>query len=144
MNQGNALGQLIKQKRKEFALTQRALAKRLGVEASHVAYLESGKRKPSLMLMARLEDALGVSRQRIFLLSHPEAANVVSPSDRIPAHKRPGDAWRQLMSDRAFIKRHRVTRRELRAFKELHLLGYILSRHQLLAILTMIREPLEP
>jgi transcriptional regulator with XRE-family HTH domain len=141
MSQKNSLGRLIKQKRKELDLTQRALAKQLGVEASHVAYLESGKRKPSLTLMARLEDALGVSRQQIFLLTHPEAAAVVNPGDRIPPREQPADEWRQFMTDRAFVKRHQITRRELRAFKELSLLGYVLSRHQLLAILTMIREP---
>ena len=62
MSRRNALGQLIKQKRKELALTQRELAKKLGVEASHVAYLEGGKRNPSLALMGRLEQALGISR----------------------------------------------------------------------------------
>jgi transcriptional regulator with XRE-family HTH domain len=143
MNQKNGLGRLIKQKRKELQLTQRALAKKLGVEASHVAYLEGGKRKPSLTLMARLEDALGVSRQQIFLLSHPEAAEVVNPVDRIPSRAERADGWRQLVTDRAFVKRHQITHRELRAFKELSLLGYVLSRHQLLAILTMIREPRE-
>ncbi len=141
MNQKNGLGRLMKQKRKELALTQRTLAKKLGVEASHVAYLENGKRKPSLTLMARLEDALGVSRQQIFLLSHPEAAAIVNPRDGMAPRERPADAWRQLITDRAFVKRHSVTRRELRAFKELSLLGYVLSRHQLLAILTLIREP---
>ncbi len=141
MSHKNSLGRLIKQKRKELDLTQRALAKQLGVEASHVAYLESGKRKPSLTLMARLEDALGVSRQQIFLLTHPEAAAVVNPSDRIAPREQPADEWRQFITDRSFVKRHQITRRELRAFKELSLLGYVLSRHQLLAILTMIREP---
>jgi transcriptional regulator with XRE-family HTH domain len=143
MKQKNGLGRLIKQKRKELQLTQRALAKKLGVEASHVAYLEGGKRKPSLTLMARLEDALGVSRQQIFLLSHPEAAGVVNPVDRIPSREESADGWRELVTDRAFVKRHQITHRELRAFKELSLLGYVLSRHQLLAILTMIREPRE-
>ncbi len=143
MSQKNGLGRLIKQKRKELALTQRALADQLGVEASHVAYLESGKRKPSLTLMARLAEALGVSRQQIFLLSHPEAAEVVNRRDRVPSGERSADRWRQLVTDRAFVKRHRITRRELQAFKELSLLDYVLSRHQLLAILTMIREPRE-
>jgi transcriptional regulator with XRE-family HTH domain len=138
MSRRNALGQLIKQKRKELALTQRELAKKLGVEASHVAYLEGGKRNPSLTLMGRLEEALGISRQQIFLLTHPEAASVVNAS----AQREPrADDWRKFVTDRAFVKRHRITPRELRAFKELSLLGYILSRHQLLAILTMIREP---
>jgi len=51
------------------------------------------------------------------------------------------DAWHRFATDRPFLKRHGVTRRELRAFKELSLLGYVLSRHQFLAILMMIREP---
>jgi len=143
MNQKNGLGRLIRQKRKELQLTQRALAARLGVEASHVAYLESGKRKPSLTLMARLESALGVSRQQIFLLSHPESAAVVNLSDRPVQRSAPIDGWRQLVTDRAFMKRHQITPREMKALKELNLLGYVLSRHQVLAILTMIREPRE-
>jgi putative transcriptional regulator len=143
MHQKNGLGRLIKDKRKELNLTQRELAKRLGVQASHVAYLENGKRKPSLALMLRLEQALGVSRRRIFLLSHPEAASVVNPSDGAAPHEQPADKWRRSFSDRAFLKRHRVTRRELLVFKELGNIGYILSRHQKLAILTLIREPLD-
>jgi len=145
MNQKNGLGRLIKQRRLELGLTQRALAAQLGVEASHVAYLEGGKRKPSLTLMARLEDSLGVSRQQIFLLSHPEAAAVVNPDaiQPIQPRQRPANDWRQFTADRAFVKRHSITRRELQAFKELGLLGYVLSRHQVLAILTMIREPAE-
>jgi len=143
MRRTNALGRLIKQKRSELGLTQRELARKLQVEASHVAYLESGKRKPSLTLMARIEDAIGVSRQQIFLLSHPEAAAVVNPSDRAAVRIQQTNPPRGFISDRAFVNRHRITRREIRAFKELSLLGYVLSKHQVLAILTMIREPRE-
>jgi transcriptional regulator with XRE-family HTH domain len=59
------LGQIIKQKRLELALTQRELANQLGVKASHVAYIESGRRKPSLTLIRRIADALGLDRQEI-------------------------------------------------------------------------------
>jgi transcriptional regulator with XRE-family HTH domain len=137
----NPLGQLIKQKRKELAITQRALAEQLGVEPSHVAYLESGQRKPSLMLMAGLEAALGISRQQIFLLAHPEAAGIVNPIDRSPLREEPAVVWRRLRTDRAFISRHRMNGRELQVFHQLYRLGYALSRHQVLAILTMIRDP---
>lgn len=136
----NPLGQLIKQKRKELAVTQRALAEEFGVEPSHVAYLESGQRKPSLMLMAGLKAALGISRQQIFLLAHPEAAGIVNPGDRNPLRETRADDGRRLSIDRAFISRHRMNRRELQAFEQLRRLGYVLSRHQVLAILTMIRE----
>ncbi len=141
MKPRNALGKLLKRRRGGLALSQRALAEQLGVKPSHIAYLESGKRKPSLALMGRLEEALGVSRQRIFLLAHPEAEAVVNPGIQAAPPKDPRDAWHRFAADRPFLTRHGVTRRELRAFKELSLLGYVLSRHQFLAILMMIREP---
>jgi len=142
MNPKNALGRLLKGRRAELALSQRALARQLGVKPSHIAYLESGKRKPSLALMGRLEHALGISRQRIFLLAHPEAEAIVHPSVRAVAKpKSAADAWHRCATDRPFLKRHGVTQRELRAFRKLSLLGYVLSRHQFLAILIMIREP---
>ena len=136
----NPLGQLIKQKRTELALTQRALAEELGVEPSHVAYLESGQRKPSLDADGWARAALGISRQQIFLLAHPEAAGIVNPNDTNPLREKQADDWRRLRTDRAFISRHRMIRRELQAFEQLCRLGYVLSRHQVLAILTMIRE----
>ena len=138
MSQKTTLGPLIKQKRQDLGLTQRALAKELGVKASHVAYLETGKRKPSLTLMARLEGALGVSRQQIFLLAHPEAAAFVNSGNS----KGPSAAS-QFVADHTFFKRHRITRREITALKQLQHLGYVLSRHQVLGILIMIREPEE-
>jgi transcriptional regulator with XRE-family HTH domain len=58
------LGQVLKQRREAYALTQRELAHKLGVKASHVAYLENGRRRPSLSLLARLADTLELDKQR--------------------------------------------------------------------------------
>ena len=71
------LGQVLKQRRAAYALTQRELARKLGVKASHVAYLENGRRRPSLSLLSRLANTLDLDRQRLFLLVHPEAHWVV-------------------------------------------------------------------
>ena len=48
------LGQVLKQRRGAYAYTQRELARKLGVKASHVAYLENGRRRPSLSLLSRI------------------------------------------------------------------------------------------
>lgn len=40
--------------RKRLGLTQRAMAARLGVQGSHWAYLEGGKRDPSPTLLAKI------------------------------------------------------------------------------------------
>ena len=42
------LGQVLKSQRQALELTQRQLASRIGVKASHVAHLELEKRKPIL------------------------------------------------------------------------------------------------
>jgi ribosome-binding protein aMBF1 (putative translation factor) len=48
----NQLGELVRNRRAGLGLTQRSLAQKLGVEASHVAFIESGRRKPSLKRLA--------------------------------------------------------------------------------------------
>src|SRR5260370_40525719 len=67
------LGQVLKQRRGAYAYTQRELARKLGVKASHVAYLENGRRRPSLSLLSRLADTLELDKKRLFLLAQPEA-----------------------------------------------------------------------
>jgi len=53
MENSNQLGETVRSHREGLGLTQRSLAQKLGVEASYVAFIESGRRKPSLKLIAR-------------------------------------------------------------------------------------------
>jgi transcriptional regulator with XRE-family HTH domain len=78
MKNTNQLGKLVKTHREGSGLTQRALAQELGVEPSHVAFIETGRRKPSLKLVARLADILGLDRQNLLILAHPGAKVLVS------------------------------------------------------------------
>jgi transcriptional regulator with XRE-family HTH domain len=61
----NKLGGIIKIRRKALGWTQRTLAKKLGIEASHAALMEQGLRKPSLKLVPRIADTLGLDRQEV-------------------------------------------------------------------------------
>ena len=81
MKVSNKLGEFIKTRREALGLTQRALAQKLNVEASHVAFIESGRRKPSLKLVARIADTLGLDRQEVLLLAHPEAKALLKGFD---------------------------------------------------------------
>lgn len=139
MKSKRSLGQMLKEQRQALGLSQRALAARLGVKASHVAYLEAGQRRPSLALVGRLADTLGLDRQKVFLLAHPEAKGLVTPSPAPPPPSNPDQAWQHLLRNRALLARYRVTRRELNALKHLSLLGHVLSPRELLAILTLVR-----
>ena len=136
------LGEVLKARREAMALTQRELAARLGVKASHVAYLENGRRRPSLPLLGRLAAVLSLEKEPLFLLAHPEARALLGTRDGAPA-ARPDNAWRKFLGDRALLARHKVTAPELRVLKQVNLLGRVSSPRQFLFILNSIRQAVE-
>jgi transcriptional regulator with XRE-family HTH domain len=137
------LGQLIKQQRDAYDLTQRELASKLGVKASHIAYLENGRRKPSLALLRRIAETLGLDEQRLFLLAHPEARSLVTAGrEEAPAGVRDA-AWRRFSKDRALLARNRVTPREMKVLRQVNLLGRVSAPRQYLFILNSIRQAVE-
>ena len=58
-----SLGMRIKTLRRALELTQQALADRTEVSRIYIQALESGRRTPSMKLLGRLADALGVEVQ---------------------------------------------------------------------------------
>lgn len=69
-----AFQQTLRRKRYEFGYSQRDLAAKLGIKASHVAYLENGRRRPSLALLVRLAKTLNVRPGKLALQAIPELA----------------------------------------------------------------------
>lgn len=136
------LGEVLKDRRESMGLTQRELAAKLGVKASHVAYLENGRRRPSLSLLGRLAEVLGLEREPLFLLAHPEARTLLASRETEPS-KRQQNAWRKFTGDRALLARHKVTPSELRVLKQVNLLGRVSSPKQFLFILNSIRQAVE-
>jgi transcriptional regulator with XRE-family HTH domain len=136
------LGSMLKDRREFLRLTQRELAAKLGVKASHVAYLENGRRRPSLSLLRRLSTVMGLDSETIFLLAHPEARELIAPRDGIPA-RRPENAWRNFLKDRSLIARHQIKPSELRVLKQVNLLGRVTSPRHFLFILNSIRQAVE-
>jgi transcriptional regulator with XRE-family HTH domain len=137
------LGQVLKQRREAYALTQRELARKLGVKASHVAYLENGRRRPSLSLLTRLADTLELDKQRLFLLTHPEAEGILGSRREASSAKRPENAWRKFAGNRGMLARHKVTADELKVLQKVSMLGRISAPSQFLFILNSIRQAVE-
>ena len=137
------LGTVLKQRRGAYAYTQRELARKLGVKSSHVAYLENGRRLPSLSLLSRIADTLELDKKRLFLLAHPEAQWIVGERRESSPAKRREDAWRKFAGDRGTLARHKVTERELKVLKTVNMLGRVSSPGQFLFILNSIRQAVE-
>ncbi|MGA7870564.1 MAG: helix-turn-helix transcriptional regulator [Candidatus Binatus sp.] len=137
------LGQVLKQRRGAYGYTQRELARKLGVKASHIAYLENGRRRPSLSLLSRIADTLELDKQRLFLLAHPEAHWIVSERRESSPAKGRDDSWRKFARDRGTLARHKVSERELKVLKNVNMLGRVSSPGQFLFILNAIRQAVE-
>jgi transcriptional regulator with XRE-family HTH domain len=139
MKKKNAPGPLIKRQRDAFRLTQRELARKLGVKASHVAYIENGLRRPSLSLVRRLAETLGLDKQQLLLMTYPEARFLIA-KPRAPVDPKGQDAWRQFSSNRALLSKYSVTPAELKILQQVSSLGRIAEPRNLLFVLNAIRQ----
>src|SRR5271167_1941593 len=114
------LGSVVKEARDGARMTQRGLATAIGVKASHIAYIENGHRKPSIALINRLSETLGLDAKELLVLAHPEVKQIVE-GDRPPAKKGDG-AWPRFASNQALLRRHAITKGELKILKQVAML----------------------
>jgi transcriptional regulator with XRE-family HTH domain len=132
-------GQTVKERRDALALTQRQLAAKLGVKASHIAYIENGHRKPSLGLLRRMASVLGLDSRELLLMSHPEARYLLHSADDEEADRK-RDAWTQFAGNKPLLRRHGVTGAELKVLKQVSMLQEVASPRHFLFILNAIRQ----
>lgn len=57
----NELGEKVAARRNELGLSQADLAAQVDVHQTMISYIERGEKKPSLEVLIRLQDALGVA-----------------------------------------------------------------------------------
>jgi len=139
MQRKNQFGEMVKSHREGLGLTQRSLAQQLGVEASHIAFIESGRRKPSLKLVGRLADTLGLDRQNLLILAHPEAKELIAEA-KPQNERKTSRSWQRFIENQELLSHYNVTDRELRTLEHLSFLGTVVSAKEFLAILTLIRD----
>ncbi len=135
------LGSVIKEARNALGLSQRQLGEEIGVKGSHIAYIEGGERRPSLHILGSIADVLGLDKNELFLLLHPEAHEFV-PAKRAAA-PRPNEAWKQFLLSRAMLRQNKVTAAELRVLKQVNMLGVVISPRMFMFVLNSIRQSLQ-
>ncbi len=137
------LGSVLRARRHSLGLTQRELAAQLAVKPAHVAYLELDRRRPSLRLLSRIAQALDLDRERLILLSHPEARSFFGERPTVePPHPK-DQAWREFRRNKNLLARHKVSPKELKVLAQVALLGRITTPRSFLFILNSIRQAVE-
>lgn len=138
-------GKRVREQRDVLGISQTQLAKRLGVQASYVAYIENNQRRPSLPLVKRIANVLNLDPKEMFFLSHPEARSLVGEEEK-PKARRPEetDPWKQFLANRGLLKRHRVSANEIKMLKQVSLLTDVSSPRDFLFILNTLRQAADP
>jgi transcriptional regulator with XRE-family HTH domain len=142
--QGTTLGLVLRDRRRVLGLTQLELAKRIKVESAYISAIEADRRRPSLGLLGRIADVLGVRRERLFLLSHPEAKSLIKTApDASSRSRRKDHAWKEFKANQALLTRYGVKPEELRCLSQVRRLGNVRRPYDFLHILNAIRQALE-
>ena len=137
MKKKRRLGDLIIVGRLAIGLSQRDLARSLGVTASHVAFIESGRRRPSYSVLFRLARNLQLNQYELLLIAYPELAPLTSPRPRTESRQA---TWRHFV---AGAGRYSVMPREMAVLREISRLGKISSPNSYVWILNSIRQSFE-
>jgi transcriptional regulator with XRE-family HTH domain len=119
-------------------MSQRELAAAIGVKASHSAYIENGHRRPSISLINRLSETLGLDAKELLVLAHPEAKQILDGTR--PSTKKGDDAWERFVSNQALLRRHAITKGELKILKQVSMLENVAHPGHFIFILNAIRQ----
>ncbi len=135
------LGEILRSRRAALGCTQRSLGSELGVNGSHLAMIENGQRKPSLKLVGRLAERLGLNPQQLLVVARPETKPFITAtnSESTNRTRTTTGSWQQFINDRALLKRYQATARELQVLKR-HFSGSSLSAKEYIAILVLLRD----
>lgn len=137
------LGSVLRARRHDLQLTQREVAAKLGVKPAHIAYLELDHRRPSLSLLNRIAEVLDLDRERLILLSHPEARNFISGARKPEAALPKDQAWRDFKRNKTVLNRYKVSKKEMQVLSQVALLGRVTTPRSFLFILNSIRQAVE-
>jgi transcriptional regulator with XRE-family HTH domain len=132
------LGSVVKEARDGARMTQRDLATAVGIKASHVAYIENGHRRPSISLINRLSETLGLDAKELLVLAHPEAKQIIDGAR--PSARRSDGAWPRFVSNQALLRRHAITPGELKILKQVATLEQVAHPGHFIFILNAIRQ----
>lgn len=130
-----AVAKTLKSWRLKNGLKQRDVAEQLGVQASFIAFIESGRRQPSLGLLIRLADLMKVDRAKFCRDARPDLAVLL---DNRPPHQRASQPV-----NLGILRAAHATEAELEVLKAVQRLGRVRRPRDLLFVLNAIRQALD-
>ena len=111
-----SFGRVIEDRRRELSLTQEIVAKKVGVKANYIGYLERSMRHPSQKVVEKLSTALKLNAQDLYLLANPKVRSLLRKAKpAIPTMS----MWQQFIRDAAQQKQQGLSKAEQQALAQL-------------------------
>lgn len=107
-------GSMVFDRRSQLGMTQADVAKKIGCRPNYIGYLESGERRPSAKLLAKIAKALDLDEGTLYLAAFPASKAV------LPTKSKPMDAWKAFEANRALHTRHGISKAEIAALRALN------------------------
>jgi transcriptional regulator with XRE-family HTH domain len=133
------LGTIIRRRRRQLERTQDEVARRIGVRANYIGYLERDLRRPSTGVLAKLGKVLDLDREELFFLAHPQVRSFIHTEVADPRKS----AWDQFRTNKRLHTRNNITPAELKVLQHVSALGQVRSNRDYLFILQAIRQALQ-
>lgn len=135
-----SLGMILRRRRRQLELTQQQVARRVGVRANYVGYLERDMRRPSTAVLVTLAKVLDLDREELFFLANPQVRDFIHTEAPDPQQS----AWQSFRANKRLHTRHGITHAELKALQHVSALGAVRTSRDYLFILQAIRQALQP
>ena len=110
-------GRIIEERRHHLNLTQEMIAKKVGVKANYIGYLERGMRHPSQKVVERLSGALKLDSQELYLLANPRVRSLLGKG-KAAAPAGPS-LWQRFLQDKALQQKQGLSSQEQEALAQL-------------------------
>ncbi len=111
-----SFGRVIEDRRRELGLTQEMVAKKVGVKANYVGYLERGMRHPSQKVVERLSSALKLDSQDLYLLANPRVRSLLGKAPKAASSSQ--SLWQKFLRDPSLQQSQGLTSREKEALAQ--------------------------
>lgn len=131
-------GRLIEDRRHELGLTQEMVAKKVGVKANYIGYLERGMRHPSQKVVERLSGALKLDSQDLYLLANPRVRSLLGKTKSAPPATQ--SVWQKFLRDTTQQHKQGLSTREQEALVQLSQADKIDSLSGVIKIVKALRK----
>jgi len=115
------------------------VARRVKTSTPYIGHLEADKRRPSILVISRLAEVLGLDRRDLFVLANPRVVDLLASNES----DRRKSAWDEFRTGAQIQRAHQVTAEEMKLLSMVASMGEVSSPRDFIFILNAVRHALD-